>query len=47
MIRIIYISLYGNNRANCYTVERSRKSIQVGGFTFPDFDIVKAEGTVD
>lgn len=41
MIRIIYISLYGNHRANCYTVERSRKRIQVNGFEFPDFDIIK------
>jgi hypothetical protein len=46
MIRIIYISLYGNNRANCYTVERSRERIKVAGFEFPDFDIVRAEGRI-
>lgn len=43
MIRIIYISLYGNNRANCYTVERSRNKINVNGFEFPDFDIINVE----
>lgn len=43
LIRIIYISLYGNNRSNCYTVERSRDRIRVSGFELPDFDIVSVE----
>lgn len=41
MIRIIYISLYGNHRANCYKIERSNTRIKVKGFEFPDFEIVK------
>lgn len=40
MIRIIYISLYGSHRANCYTVERSETRARVNGFEFPDFEIV-------
>lgn len=43
LIRIIYISLYGNNRSNCYTVERSRERIRINNFEFPDFDIVSLE----
>lgn len=42
MIRIIYISLYGNNKSNCYRVERSDKRIRHKGFDFPDFEIIKA-----
>ncbi len=41
-IRMIYISIYGNNRANAYKVERSRNNICVKGYEFPDFDIIKA-----
>jgi hypothetical protein len=41
-IRMIYISIYGNNRANAYRVERSRAKICVNGYEFPDFDIIKA-----
>lgn len=41
MIRIIYISLYGNNRSNCYRVERSNLLVQKNGFHFHDFKIVK------
>lgn len=42
MIRIIYISLYGNHRANCYKVERSKERVRINGFEFPDFEIVRA-----
>ncbi|MFV0341912.1 MAG: Wadjet anti-phage system protein JetA family protein [Anaerocolumna sp.] len=41
-IRLIYISLYGNNRANGYKVRRSVEKICVNGFEFPDYDIMKA-----
>ncbi len=41
MIRMIYISLYGNNRSNCYRVERSDLLVQKNGFHFRDFKIVK------
>lgn len=43
MIRIIYISLYGNNKANCYAVDRTRTAIKIGGYTFPDFDIIRSD----
>lgn len=46
MIRLIYISLYGNNRANCYTIDRSRERIRINGFEFADFDIINVEGKV-
>lgn len=41
MIRLIYISLYGNNKSNCYRVERSDKRIHNKVFDFPDFEIIK------
>jgi hypothetical protein len=41
MLRVIYISVYGNNKANNYTIERTDHRIAVGGFTFPDFEIIK------
>jgi hypothetical protein len=42
IIRIIYISIYGNNKANCYHIERNERRFTVGGYSFPDFDIVKS-----
>ena len=47
MIRIIYISLYGNSHANCYKVERSGNRVRIKDFEFPDFDIVSTERKVD
>lgn len=41
MIRIIYISLYGNNRSNCYRVERTDLLVQKNGFHFREFEIIK------
>lgn len=43
MIRIIYISLYGNNRANCYAIERKKSRICINGFAFSDFDIINTD----
>lgn len=41
LIRIIYISIYGNNRANTYRVERSDERFRKNGYEFPDFEIIK------
>lgn len=42
LIRLIYISIYGNNRSNCYRIERTNRRIKINEFEFPDFEIVKA-----
>lgn len=41
VIRLVYISIYGNNKANTYRVERNTQRIKVGDYEIPDFDIVK------
>lgn len=41
VIRLIYISIYGNNKSNCYQVERSNQRIKVAEYEIPDFEIVK------
>ena len=41
MIRLIYINLYGNNKANNYAVERSDESMIINGYRFSDFQIVR------
>ena len=42
LIRIIYISIYGNNKANCYRINRTTDRMRVGEYEFPDFEIVKS-----
>ncbi|MFI3200970.1 MAG: DUF5716 family protein [Eubacteriales bacterium] len=42
LIRIIYISIYGNNRANCYTIQRSYNRVTIQGYEIPDFEILKS-----
>lgn len=41
VIRIIYISVYANNRANNYDVIRSNERMQALGFEYPVFDIIR------
>lgn len=41
MIRIIFISLYGRNPANCYKLEQKDSKITINGFTFSDFEIIR------
>lgn len=41
LIRLIYISLYGNHKANGYGIERSTDRIRVGEYEIPDFVIVR------
>ena len=43
LIRLIYISVYGNNKSNCYYIERNRQRIQVQGYEIPDFEIVRSK----
>lgn len=42
LIRLIYVSIYGNNRANCYKIKRSRNRIKVQEYEIPDFEIIKS-----
>ena len=42
IVRIIYISIYGHNKANCYHIERNERRFSIGEFSFPDFDIIKS-----
>ena len=41
LVRLIYISLEGNNRSNCYFVSRSKEKVKVGNYAFFDFTIIK------
>ena len=41
LIRIIYISIYSGNRSNNYEISRSRKQVEIQGYSLPYFDIVK------
>lgn len=41
LIRLIYIQLYGRNKANCYETVEKGERISIKGYTFPDFDIIK------
>lgn len=41
LIRIIYISIYAGNRSNNYTIRRSRRQIELKGYSLPYFDIIK------
>ena len=41
LIRIIYLSIYGNNKANTYTVERSTQRVKLGTYEIPDFEIIR------
>ena len=41
LIRIIYISIYSGNRSNNYEIKRSDKRVQISGYEFPYFDIIK------
>ncbi len=43
LIRLIYISVYGNNKSNCYHIERSRERIQIQGYEIPDFEIIRSK----
>jgi hypothetical protein len=43
LIRLIYINLYGNNKANNYTVERGDERIVTNGYSFSDFEIVNRD----
>ena len=43
MIRLIYINLYGNNKANNYAVERSNECMTINGYRFSDFQIVRKD----
>ncbi len=42
LIRLIYISVYGNNKSNCYYVKRSRERIKIQEYEIPDFEIIKS-----
>lgn len=41
LIRLIYIQLYGKNKANSYETVDKGERISIKGYTFPDFDIIK------
>lgn len=41
LIRIIYISIYAGNRSNNYEIRRSRRQVEMQGYSLPYFDIIK------
>ena len=41
LIRLIYISIYGNHKANCYYVKRSAERIKIQDYEIPEFEIIK------
>ena len=41
LIRIIYISIYAGNRSNNYEIRRSRRQVELQGYSLPYFDIIK------
>lgn len=41
LIRIIYIRIYGGNKANKYKINRTDKKVNKMGYTFPLFEIIK------
>lgn len=43
MLRIIYINLYSGNRSNSYYIERGSHKVNINGYGFTDFDIIKAD----
>jgi hypothetical protein len=43
MIRLIFINLYGDNKANNYSVIRGTERISINGFRFSDFEILRKE----
>lgn len=41
LIRIIYIRIYAGNRSNNYEIRRSRRQVEMQGYSLPYFDIIK------
>ena len=41
LIQIIYISIYAGNRSNNYEIRRSRRQVEMQGYSLPYFDIIK------
>ncbi len=42
LIRIIYISIYAGNRANCYHIRRTKRMTKIGGYKLPYFEIYRS-----
>lgn len=43
LLRIIYISIYAGNRANNYTIERTKERTEIAGFSLPYFEIIRKD----
>ena len=41
LIRIVYISIYAGNRANCYSIKRSKRRVRIGEYELPFFEIIR------
>lgn len=43
LLRIIYISIYAGNRANNYTIKRTKERTEIAGFSLPYFEIIRKD----
>ena len=41
LIRLIYISIYAGNQANIYKVKRTSRSVHIGDYSLPYFEIIR------
>lgn len=41
LIRLIYISLYAGNQSNIYKVKRTSRSVHIGDYSLPYFEIIR------
>lgn len=43
LIRLVYVSIYAGNKANNYTIKRTREQVRMGEYSLPYFDIIRRD----
>ncbi|MCR5339186.1 MAG: DUF5716 family protein [Lachnospiraceae bacterium] len=41
VIRLMYVSIYAGNAANCYKVKRTKKKVRIGDYNIPYFEVIR------